>query len=103
MLTQVAEQYKDKGVVFYAINKSEDIDNVRQFMTASKLGCKVALDKDGKVSEQFKVRGIPHLVIIDKKGVVRVVHSGLPANVLAKIVEELEEILSGKGEKTKEP
>ena len=54
----------------------------------------VALDVDGKVAGQFKVKGIPHTVIINKHGTIKAVHSGLPMDLNERIRKELDEVLA---------
>ena len=75
-VTSVTKEYADKGVVFVAVNLQEDADHVRDFMKKKGWDFTVALDSDGQIANEFGVTGIPHSVIIDKKGIIREVHVG---------------------------
>ena len=48
------------------------------------------------VAESYHVEGIPMLVLIDKKGVVRSVHVGYSPAIKATLRKELDAILAGK-------
>ena len=104
-VTKVAEAFKDKGVVFYAVNVGEEPEKVKAFMDKKSWSFTAVSDKENKVSETYGVTGIPHTVIIDKKGVVRQVHIGLIPNLEDQLTKELEAVLAGKDprEATKKP
>lgn len=104
ILAEVAAKYKSKGVVLYAVNLEEKADEVSAFLKENKLDISVVLDSDGAVSKAYEVGGIPQSVIIDKTGVVRVVHVGISPNFKDQLVKELDAILAGKnpGEEKKE-
>jgi thiol-disulfide isomerase/thioredoxin len=97
-LVNVAKDYKGKGVVFYAIDLREKKDKIDEFLKKEKLDMTVGLDSNGKLAEACGVEGIPMLMLIDKNGVVQVVHVGYdPAgNVETKLHKELDSLLAGK-------
>ncbi len=76
VISGVTAELADQGVVFAAVNLMEDPDTVAEFMKKKDWNFAVPLDSDGAVANQFGVSGIPHSVIIDKKGVIRHVHVG---------------------------
>jgi thiol-disulfide isomerase/thioredoxin len=98
VVTEVTGAYKDKGVVFAAVNVNEDKDTVDTFMQDKKWDFRVALDKKGLTANSYGVSGIPHSVIIDKKGVVRHVHVGFGqegvAEYKARLTSELDELIA---------
>ena len=63
-------------VIFVAVNQQESSDQIRSFLVERDLSTAVALDRDGSVSQKFRVSGIPHTVIIGKGNVVEDVHVG---------------------------
>ena len=87
VLARVTEEFKDKGVVFYAINQQEQPADIRKFLEKEKINCAVAMDPDGKVGQAYQVQGIPQTVLIGKDGTVQAVHVGL--------IPDLEETLRG--------
>ncbi len=96
ILTEVAEAYKDKGVVFYGVNLQEKPEAIRKFLKDKKLKFNVALDSDGAVGSAYHAEAIPMLLLIDKKGVVQSVHVGYDSGIKAVLQKELDAILAGK-------
>jgi len=96
VLAKVSQAYKDKGVVFYAVNLGEQPSKIREFLKQAKLSLSVALDKDGKVGDLYKVEGIPQTVIIGKDGTVQVVHVGFGLGMGKQLREQLDALLAGK-------
>jgi len=70
------EKTKSGDLVVLAVNAREDVDKVKKFMQDNKYSFRVLLDKDGKVLDSFKVRGIPTFVLIDREGKVAWVQVG---------------------------
>jgi peroxiredoxin len=103
---KVADQYKDKGVAFYAVNEQEDAGRINTFLKNNNYTFDVALDKDGRIGQNFGVTGIPQTVIIDRGGTIRMVHIGSTPDIDTELSEELDKILasgsqpSGAGKKT---
>jgi thiol-disulfide isomerase/thioredoxin len=96
ILTKVAEAYKDKGVVFCAVNEQEKPDQIHQFLKSRNLQMTVALDSAGEVGGAYGAEAIPMLVLIDKKGVVQSVHVGFNPTIQATLPKELDALLAGK-------
>jgi len=94
VLTQIAEDYKDRGVVLYAINQGENAKTIRSFLERTEFQMNIVLDSVGDISSQYVVDGIPHLVIIDQRGIVKHVHVGYHAKVDEVIRRELDELLT---------
>ncbi|MFG0258977.1 MAG: redoxin family protein [Phycisphaerales bacterium JB041] len=96
VVSSVTADLADKGVVFAAVNLMEDAETVSAFMKKKGWDFAVPMDADGAVAQQFGVSGIPHSVIIDKKGVVRHVHVGFgdAAETEKKLRVELEALIA---------
>ncbi len=101
VLGMIAETYKDKGVVFYGVNQKDDDAKLRSMLSEAKLNLNIVKDKEGALAGLFKVRGLPHVVIIDKRGYVRVVHSGMPLDATAAFPAELDDVLARKAKSKK--
>jgi len=93
ILIEVTNTFKDKGVVFYAVNQGEDAKTIQDFLKKENLKCTVILDSNGQVGNRYKVEGIPQTVIIGKDGTIKKVHIGFSSNLKTKLKEELDEIL----------
>jgi peroxiredoxin len=59
---------KDKGLVTFAVNQGESSEGVRRFLEKNNYGTTTLLDQKSEVGRQYKVSGIPTLVIIDREG-----------------------------------
>ena len=92
----VANAYKDKGVVLYAVNQSEGSEEIEEFLKKEKLNVTVALDSDGSVGDRYGADAIPHFVVIDKTGVVQVVHQGFSPSLKTTLSRQLDDLLAGK-------
>jgi peroxiredoxin len=96
IVAEVAGKYRDQGVRLFAVNIAEAEDRVQGFVDSMKYTFDVALDREGKVADRFKVTGIPQTVIIGKNGVVQAVHTGFrPDQMRQELTEELEALLRG--------
>jgi thiol-disulfide isomerase/thioredoxin len=95
-LVDVAKEYKDKGVLYFAVNLREDADTVKKYLAKEKLDIQVPLDKEGKVAQDYLVKGIPTMVVIDKEGIVRQVHVGYTPNLKAELKKILDSIIGDK-------
>jgi thiol-disulfide isomerase/thioredoxin len=96
IIEKVAAQYKDKGVLLFAVNVEEGADDVRKFLDDAKLKVTVALDKDGDAARAYKAEGIPQTVLVGKDGSVQVVHVGLLPDLEEQLAKELDGLLAGK-------
>lgn len=91
-----ASKFKDRGVVFYAVNQQEEATTIKEFLNARELNVPVALDLDGAINQAYGVEGIPQLVIIDKNGKMQAIHIGAGPDVGDDIAKDLEAVLAGK-------
>ncbi len=96
LLAEVAAQYKDKGLAFYAINQREDADKIKDFLAKQNFKLTVALDSEGKAGEAYGVEGIPQTVLIGKDGTVQAVHIGYDPALKAVLGKQIEDLLAGK-------
>jgi peroxiredoxin len=96
ILSKVTSAYAAKGVKFVAIDLGEEAAKVQAFLKAQGLNVNVALDHDGAVAKTYGVNGIPQSVIINKDGIVKVVHVGFAPNLEEILPRELDAVLQGK-------
>lgn len=95
-VAKVANKYKDRSVIFYAVNLSEEVEIVREFLESEGWEVPVAMDPEGTVGEQYGVEAIPQTVLIGKDGTVQVVHVGASPNLEEKLSAQIEDLLAGK-------
>ena len=94
-LSDVAAEYRDRGVEFFAVDIGETPEDVRQFLNSTSLDLAVVMDPDGAISDLYLVEPIPHTVIIGIDGTVRFVHIGASKNLRAELTRELDLLLAG--------
>ena len=92
-LSTVLARYKDKGVVFFAINEREDPAQVRSLLRMMPVQPTVALDRQGKVAALYKVTMMPHMFVIDKQGNIGTVCTGYSPGTEDLIRDEVERAL----------
>jgi len=100
----LAEKYKDKGVVWLAINSTHtsDREKNRKFAEAEKLPYPYLDDHAGSVGRAYGAKTTPHMFVIDKDG--RLAYqgaiddnpSGRKENPLNYVDQALTELLAGK-------
>lgn len=96
VLAKIAQEYKDKGVEFYAVNCNEPAGKIREFLTQSDLQIPVALDVGNTVAKRYLMEAIPQTVVLDKAGVVQVVHVGLAGDLQEQMRKDLDALLAGR-------
>ncbi|HKV07291.1 MAG TPA: TlpA disulfide reductase family protein [Thermoanaerobaculia bacterium] len=77
ILEPVYRDHKGRGVQFLAANVGEDVDTVKKFVQGKPFPYPVVLDPDDKVASNLGVLALPTLIVVDKKGKITKVHSGL--------------------------
>jgi thiol-disulfide isomerase/thioredoxin len=92
----VARKFKGRGVVFYAMNENDAADDVRRFVNARGIGLTVTLHNKTANFDAFKVDAIPMLFVIDKSGVIRVVHTVHSNDLNAELTAQIEALLAGR-------
>ena len=68
LVEKLGSEMKDKGLVTFAVNQGESSEGVRKFLEKNNYGTTTLLDQKSEVGRQYKVSGIPTLVIIDRDG-----------------------------------
>jgi len=96
IITEVAGQFKDKGVLLFAINSGEEEAKIREFIKEHNITATVALDPKNEASRLYQAEAIPQTVIIDREGMIQVVHSGIGPNTRRELIQEIETLLAGK-------
>ncbi len=98
VIAKVADQFRNRGVVFYAVNIGQTEAEVTGFLQTASAKPIVLMDPEGKVADAFKVDAIPQTVIIGKDGRVAMVHVGFASlGLLEKELAEQLEILAAGG------
>lgn len=86
---QLAEDYKDRGVVVLGMNTDSDVEDAKFVIDKMKLSYATLRAPEG-LPGKYGVQGFPTLVIVDQAGVVRGMHVGYSAELRKVVGAELE-------------
>ncbi len=97
VLKQVADDFADQGVVFYAVNAGEATPVIKEFVDQQKWDVNVLIDPEGKITDAFKADAIPQTVIVGKNGIIESVHIGFtgPEGLTQRLTDELKVLSIG--------
>ena len=70
-LVEAYNELKDLGVVFVGIGTQDDTVNLKKLVDSNQVPYTIVEDPLGKVSDQYRVLGMPTTFIIDKEGLLR--------------------------------
>src|SRR6185295_10886114 len=92
IINEVANKFKDRGVVFYAVNLRDDVETINEFLKSKELDVPVAVDLDGAIGDMYHAEAIPQTVLIGKDGKVQVVHVGFSGGLKEELTKQLEDL-----------
>ena len=102
-LIKLHDKYKDKGLMVVGVSLDRDKAKAKAFAKDKGIKYVVPLDPNGdKLGTSYKIRSIPVTYMIDKKGIIRYVHSGFPRDPAAQRAEadkmetEIKKLLAAK-------
>jgi peroxiredoxin len=75
-IVRAYERYKSRGFTVLAVNVEDDWPEAAEFAQQYGLPFPVLLDKEGRLSRAWRLRGLPSTIFIDRSGTVAVVHLG---------------------------
>ena len=91
----LAKQYKNKGVVFIAVNIDQDIDKGKAFVKKAGLkAVRAGYEPAGTSVESWDPPSMPSTFVIDQRGIVRWVHAGYRSGDAKKLAEQLDKLLA---------
>lgn len=89
-LPAVQARYNQGGFAVLAVDFNESAEQVQTFADELGLDLPILLDPGGKVQELYRVRGYPTTFIVDREGIIRVLHLGeMSAEILGGYLTEL--------------
>jgi peroxiredoxin len=88
-LIKLQNEYGPKGLEIVDIYIQESQKKISSFVEKNRINYTILLDLDGSVARQYKVHGIPTLMVIDKESVIR--ERGYPPS--SRFVSLIEELL----------
>lgn len=94
-IIKMQKKYAGKGVTIVGVAIDEQKAVVSAFVKKTGINYTICWDPNGKaIGGKYQVRGIPATYVIDKKGVIRFVHSGFGGEAdMAKMDREIASLL----------
>ncbi len=71
ILNELYKKYRKQGLEIYGINYAESKKKVIASKNDLGITYPVLMDKDGSLAETYELVGIPAVILVDKKGIVR--------------------------------
>jgi len=92
IIKNIAKEYGNKLYVF-SIDLRERIDKVKELKDELGAGWPFLLDSDGAVAERFKVKGIPHFVLIDSSGSIKFEYDGYSSDLKTILEQQIDRLI----------
>jgi cytochrome c biogenesis protein CcmG, thiol:disulfide interchange protein DsbE len=92
-LEKLSKSYKGQGLVVLGVNIDNDLDAARKFLKEMPVSFQVVNDAQKQVAKAYGPPTMPSSYLIDKRGVVHVVHAGFRRADAAKIEAEIKSLL----------
>lgn len=86
-LEAIRQEYRDLGLLGLSVSVEESVETVRGAAEKYDRSSTVLVDADGKFAEQFGVKVLPYVVLIDPEGKIESVHLGGGEAMLSKVLE----------------
>ena len=85
-LNALHQKYKEKGLVIIGVTE-EDNQTIRRFTKSVPMEYHPATDRNGKLSKEFAIQGIPHALLVNKSG--EIVWEGHPMSLKESEIEKV--------------
>ncbi|WP_428265411.1 TlpA family protein disulfide reductase [Haliangium sp.] len=91
---KLARRYRDKGVVFLAVNIDKEAGKGKKFMAEAKLkAVRAVFEPTGASAESYDPPTMPTTYVIDGRGVVRYRHKGYRGGDEDELAKQLDKLL----------
>jgi peroxiredoxin len=94
LLDAMSRKYGPMGFTLYGINVDADTADAKNVLEKIKVNYPILFDPESKLSDLYKVEGMPFSVVIDKKGQVRYIHKGYSPGDEKKYAKYIMELVS---------
>ena len=95
IIERVAGEFRDQGVVLYAVNSQEGPETVREFLKTFTIRSPIAMDVSGTASFAYQADFIPQTVIIDTQGRIQKIYSGVSRGIESELRSDLRRLIAG--------
>lgn len=94
-ISTLYDQYRDQGFEVIAITIDNPLEDATEFLEDldTPLDYRIAADADADVMDAYGVRGMPTSFLVDRDGIIRMIHEGYRDGDLQRIENELTPLL----------
>lgn len=92
-LAQWQRQYQNAGLRVVGVTPLASLSEIRSFMQRHKIGYDILVDPSQKVIASYRFESYPLSVLLDRQGMVRLVHQGFQAGDEKKLDVALQKLL----------
>lgn len=94
LLNQLHQKLKAQGFEVIAINLDEDKANAEKFLSAFPVNFTVLRDSHGEWADRYVVESMPTSFIIDRQGIIQVIHHGFTSDDINELEQKIVTLLS---------
>lgn len=94
LLEKLYSDHKDQGFMIVAINMDEDREAADRFLQTYPATFDILRDAEGQWADTYGIETMPTSFIIDKKGVIRLTHSGFAKDDIVDIEKTVKQLLA---------
>jgi thiol-disulfide isomerase/thioredoxin len=95
-LNSVRTEFHNRGFEVIAINLDEERDDAMEFLKEFPVAYPTAIDTSSKVPEAYGLIGMPTAYLVDRKGIVQLVHEGFKKSDIEPLRKKIQTLLSQK-------
>ena len=93
-LVKATSGFSKNKVALFAVNQGESKKVISKFLKNKQLrALSVIIDENREIGSDYKVKGIPKTVVVDKKGIIRHVHVGFSSGIGNRLKDEVQNLL----------
>jgi len=92
-LERLYQRYRGSGLVIIGVSEDRAENNARTFLSRTRVSFPVMFDGDHSVANRYRPATMPTTFLIDRRGVVRHVHSGYRAGDAATLERQIRDLL----------
>ncbi len=94
LLDELRKEFPATDFQVVAVNLDKDTGKAQRFLSKRGIGYPSASDPDGRIPEQFGLETMPTSFLIDREGVVRLVHKGFRKSDIDGLRQEIRALVS---------
>jgi len=93
LYNELHSRYQNQGVAVIGVNVDDPTEDGLEFLLDTPLDFKIPADPEGNVPELYGVRAMPTSFLIDRNGVIRMIHEGFRDGDLENIENHIRQLL----------